>query len=449
MVEHAAVNRRVVGSSPTRGAISARPVLLRMGRAILEDGTPACHRELSEAGRRSLLLRSRIHEIGEADDGQMSIAMAGYEGEKGPANPHHGDDREEFEDTNDVRGQKQQATLTTMSTSTGKYHRALLVFCFLAGLNFPAAPCLAQSGTHRDQDTVRLCFVSDTQEPMFFERLFVKYNRNAQARALLFGKISELHPQAVVHLGDLVSRGSDNDSWKEIDEFVGLLRDAHIEFFPIPGNHEYLLSSKKGISNFMSRYRDVPLTGYSKRYRNLAIVVFNSNVDELTDDESRGQLRWFRQTLRDYEADPSIDFVVVGCHRPPFTNSKIVSGSEDMRRDYVPAFTRFRKCKLFLSGHSHAFEHFKIAGKDFLVIGGGGGLQHPLHLGEDAEYKDIFSDSLEKRMFHFLTMKAYGDTLAVELKMLKPDFAGFESIPLFKFAGDQSQGVKTRKRLDR
>ncbi len=30
-------------------------------------------------------------------------------------------------------------------------------------------------------------------------------------------------------------------------------------------------------------------------------------------------------------------------------------------------------CKVFLSGHAHAFEHFQGHGIDFLVIGGGGG----------------------------------------------------------------------------
>jgi hypothetical protein len=336
-----------------------------------------------------------------------------------------------------------------MSTSTMKCFRGFLLLCVLAGLNCSASGGLVQSGTQGDRDSLSLCFLSDTQEPPFLERLFLKYDRNAAARDSIFDKICELHPMAVIHLGDLVSVGSDNDSWREVDQFVGRLRGQGIEFSPVPGNHEYRHSSRRGISNFTFRYPYAKLTGYSKRYVNVAIVLFNSNIDELSEDEARGQLSWYRQTLMDYESDPSIDFVIVGCHHSPFTNSKIVSGSEEVRDYYLPEFYKSKKCKLFLGGHAHAFEHFRIKGKDFLVLGGGGGLQHPLRIGENAEYQDLFSNSLEKRMFHFLMVRAYGDTLAVELKMLKPDFERFESVPQLLFVCDRSQEANPGNNPDR
>jgi 3',5'-cyclic AMP phosphodiesterase CpdA len=171
----------------------------------------------------------------------------------------------------------------------------------------------------------------------------------------------------------------------------------------------------------------------------------NSNFGELSEDEKNGQLHWYRKTLIEYENDPSIDFVIVGCHHPPFTNSKIVGGSREVRDYYLPEYYRSKKCKLFLSGHAHAYEHFRINGKDFLVIGGGSGLQHPLRIGENAEYQDIFSNSRGKRMFHFLTIKTCDDTLTVELKMLRPDFEGFESIPQLIFIGDRSTERRSRE----
>jgi 3',5'-cyclic AMP phosphodiesterase CpdA len=188
----------------------------------------------------------------------------------------------------------------------------------------------------------------------------------------------------------------------------------------------------------MSRYPYTKLTGYSKRYANVAVVLFNSNFSELSEDETQRQLSWYRKTLIEYESDPSIDFVIIGCHHSPFTNSKIVSGSKAVQDYYLPEYFRSKKGKLFVSGHSHAYEHFRMNGKDFLVLGGGGGIQHPLRIGKRAEYQDIFSNSLEKRMFHFLTARIYGDTLTVELKMLANDFKGFKDIPQLGFIVDRS-----------
>ena len=272
---------------------------------------------------------------------------------------------------------------------------------------------------------------------MFFERMYLSYNSNANARKLIFGEIENLSPKAVVHLGDLVSAGSLSTSWEEIDHFVGRLRDRKIDFVPIPGNHEYLFFSKAGISNFVQRFPSASLSGASRRYANVAVILINSNFDELPEQDRTGQLRWFRKTLIDDESDPSIDFIIVGSHRPPFTNSKLVSGSKEIREYYLPDFYKSRKARLFLSGHAHAYEHFKSNGKDFLTIGGSGGLQHPLRLGDEAEYQDVFSHSLEKRMFHFLMVESHGDTLTVAVKMLNSDFKGFETLPQLIFVRER------------
>jgi 3',5'-cyclic AMP phosphodiesterase CpdA len=310
------------------------------------------------------------------------------------------------------------------------------VFCILVFLSCPFSTCLTQSNIHGEDHAFTLCFLSDTQEPLLLERIYLTYNNNANARKLIFEKILELNPKAVVHLGDLVSTGSNGNNWKDIDSFVGKLRGKGIEFSPIPGNHEYLASSKKGISNFTLRYPYVNLTGYAWRYENAAVVLFNSNFDELSKEKRLEQLHWYQKTLQDCDKDPSVDFVIVGCHRPPFTNSKIISASKEIRDSYLPEYYKSKKCKLFISGHAHAYEHFKMNGKDFLVIGGSGGIQHPLRVGKNAEYPDVFNNSEKKRMFHFLVIKSSGDTLFVELRMLRPDFKGFDKIPQLTFVSE-------------
>src|SRR5512133_2970555 len=90
------------------------------------------------------------------------------------------------------------------------------------------------------------------------------------------------------------------------------------------------------------------------------------------------------------------------------------------------------KCSLFITGHSHAFEHFRQGGKDFIVTGGGGGLLHPLGRGENMRWKDLFPWNSERRMFHYVLCEQYGNALRVMVKMIKPDFRTFATV--YRFA---------------
>jgi hypothetical protein len=93
------------------------------------------------------------------------------------------------------------------------------------------------------------------------------------------------------------------------------------------------------------------------------------------------QDEWLKKTLADLDADAAVQSVIVCCHHSPFTNSRIVRPSKEVEEKFVPLYLESRKARLFLSGHCHAFEHYKVKGKDFLVIGGGGGLRQPFTAG--------------------------------------------------------------------
>ncbi len=69
---------------------------------------------------------------------------------------------------------------------------------------------------------------------------------------------------------------------------------------------------------------------------------------------------------------------------------------------------------------SFAFEYFIQSGKDFLVIGGGGGIHQPLGI----ERTDLQPDY--KPQFHFLTITTGSGHLKIESQSLKEDFSGFD-----------------------
>ena len=75
--------------------------------------------------------------------------------------------------------------------------------------------------------------------------------------------------------------------------------------------------------------------------------------------------------LKRFEADEGIDHVIVSCHEPPFTNSRVVGSNNKAKAYFADPFVQFQKTRFFFSGHSHTYERFQIDGKFFVVSGGG------------------------------------------------------------------------------
>lgn len=273
-----------------------------------------------------------------------------------------------------------------------------------------------------------LVFVSDTQSPIFIETLRIPSNRNDVAREMILAQILRDDPNAVFHLGDMIPVGLYAATWHAVDEFLTRARAAHIPVFPTLGNHELMLFPSYGIEQVLDRFPWYRKTGYAIRVGKLAVVLLNSNFAQLSDRERTLQVSWLDSTLSALESDTTIAAVVMCCHHPPYTNSTVVSPSKEVEKFFVPFYLQYAKCRLFLSGHCHAFEHFRRGGKDFLVIGGGGGLQQPLLTGSDRRWEDLFPEKTEKRMYHYLRCRITGQGLDVTVRMVKPDFSDFEDV---------------------
>jgi hypothetical protein len=155
----------------------------------------------------------------------------------------------------------------------------------------------------------------------------------------------------------------------------------------------------------------------------VAVVLLNSNFSKLSKTENAQQLSWYKDILKKLDADSTIQFIITACHHSPYTNSKIVGPSTAVQQKFVPPFLESKKSRLFLSGHCHGFEHYSVKGKDFLVIGGGGGLHQPLKQGNET-LPDLALDY--KPLFHYLTIRRIKEDLELTSFQLKNDFSGFE-----------------------
>lgn len=268
-----------------------------------------------------------------------------------------------------------------------------------------------------------IAFASDTQAPMWIEDMFLKSNHNEKATSLLFSEIEKQKPANLFILGDVVSLGHKEKKWKKMDLYLQRCRDAGIEVSALLGNHDVMGNAKKGEKVFQKRFPNHIRTGFIKITDSVAVVLLNSNFKKLSNEDIDLQQSWLKSSLQRLDHDQAIQVIVVSCHHAPYSNSKIVGSSEEVQKYFVPLFLQSTKSKLFITGHSHAFEYFKKEGKDFLVIGGGGGIHQPLK-SSNATFADLASHY--KPTFHYLMITRKASVLNLTSYFLKDDFSGFE-----------------------
>ena len=268
-----------------------------------------------------------------------------------------------------------------------------------------------------------IAFASDTQEPMWVEKLLLKPDHNLLATKMIFTDVDSLRPKALFILGDVVSLGKSKHSWKNIDKYIARTAKDSIPVYATLGNHEVMFNARRGTLNFKKRFPDYDPKGYMKVVDSVAVVLVNSNFAAMSAAEITSQNNWYQAELSTLDNDPAVKMIVVGCHHSPYTNSSIVQPSENVRKYFVPPFINSKKAVLFLSGHSHNFEQFNVSGKYFLVIGGGGGLHQPLRANNE-QMHDLSPNY--KPAFHYLQISRNGKDLNVLSRRLKADFSGFD-----------------------
>ncbi len=267
-----------------------------------------------------------------------------------------------------------------------------------------------------------ILFLSDTQAPMWVEKLVLRTHQNTKATQAIFAEILRLRPAVLYWLGDIVSLGYRNNKWRIIDQFLQKCTEVNTAVYAIMGNHDVMGRPRKGAKNFQQRFPEHSPTGYVKTTDAIAVVMLNSNFGILSAADLVKQQTWYQQTLSDLDADPAVKVVIVTCHHAPYSNSKLVGSSKLVQQRFVPPYVKSLKARLFITGHSHAFERYEFEGKTFLVIGGGGGLRQPLNT-SPSRLPDLAT--AYKPMFHYLSVKREGEGLALTSYCLKNDFSGF------------------------
>jgi predicted phosphodiesterase len=280
----------------------------------------------------------------------------------------------------------------------------------------------------------KIIVIGDTQHKSFLE-YFIFHEDNAEETRKLFKKIASEEPSIVVHLGDVTAYGSSLNQWENFEEDIKPLTDKNIQIYPVFGNHDYYGNNDECYDNFFNHFPQInKRKWYSFVNQKIGFVMLNSNFDNLSNNEIITQKNWYKNILDSMENNSDINFIIVCSHHPPYTNSKVVSSSEEIRNNFGISFQSIRKGAIFFSGHCHSYEKFTEGGKYFIVSGGGGGSRQRLDVDKNTrEFKDLFSGP-EIRFFHFCEIETFKDSLKFKVIKLNEDnsFSIADELTIFK-----------------
>lgn len=261
--------------------------------------------------------------------------------------------------------------------------------------------------------------VGDTQRTSQWE--FWR-ERNDQERRLVIEEIVKRHPAFVLHLGDLTARGSSEKHWHEFDKLHQQFLQKKISYFPILGNHELYGNDGVAVRHYFDRFPHLQgKRWYSFVWKSIAFILVDSNFSSLTEEEKIAQEKWYLGELQKSEEDRTVSHVIVCCHEPPFTNSRVVRPNREVKVFFADPYLRYSKTRFFFSGHSHSYERFQMDGKFFVVSGGGGGPRHKVFTDpQKRRHVDSFQGP-ELRFFHFIEIEISHGLLYYKVLSLESD----------------------------
>ena len=241
---------------------------------------------------------------------------------------------------------------------------------------------------------------------------------DTQGNPTVSSQISQLaweqRPSFVLHSGDLVSTGGNQNHW--LEHFFPGMRPLinHVPFYPVLGNHE---QNAEHYYNYVSL--PAPEYYYTFTYGNCQFFMIDTNQKVAPGSE---QYEWLKTSLS--ESDAQWKFV---CHHhPPYSSDENDYGNlwktnqgthGDLRaRQLVPLYEEFG-VDIVWNGHIHSYERtWRVrkgkaveANAPFYMItgGGGGGLETP------APTRPFFQNNV-RRGHHYVMVHVNGGTL--ELK---------------------------------
>lgn len=275
----------------------------------------------------------------------------------------------------------------------------------------PADPTVASGGP--------IIVLGDTQRTLGLEAFFCGREQNELERLALIEKIArEERPAFVVHLGDMVTVGASDEEWQYFDRLISPLTVRRVPILPVLGNHDLWGGRRAAVRRARQRFPELANGGsYARRHLGLGLVWLNSNLEGAL---GRRQAAWFEAVLDVFERDPGVRGVLVFTHHPVYTNGKKRHGEPYVVSELLPPFLLAKKAVVWLSGHVHGYERFRVGERTFVVSGGAGGPRVDYAVGSDAVPAPAYAPATsEPRAFNYVVIDDAGSSLLFTVKCLK------------------------------
>lgn len=259
--------------------------------------------------------------------------------------------------------------------------------------------------------------IGDTQERNWLEGLLAREETKAPREQLL-AALRKDPSDFIIHLGDIVFQGSSDRDWAKVA--VELDFDSR-PIFPVLGNHEYWGEISKARHQWQDNFPWLKRRRfYELLWGETIVLMLDTNIRAL-DGDAYAQLNWYKQRIDAAENSPKIRRIIVCGHHPPLTRSEIVSGDQWLQEHYLPHFFQSKKCRLWLAGHAHGFEHYSRQDKHFVVSAGGGGPRSVAQSSETLPPQYVEECTLPwPRPFHFARIKQNSEAVDIVFLQLNP-----------------------------
>ncbi len=222
-----------------------------------------------------------------------------------------------------------------------------------------------------------------------------------EAHKKIAALIKAAHPQAVIHVGDMVPTGADPKDWETFKAITKELR-AGASFYAVMGNHE------EGGENIFTGLFRYPGSGrwYREDVRGIRFIM----LDYLSPLEKGGkQFKWLEKELQ--APVGSNKFKIVVMHKPLFSTGQHSKAEWKPAADLEKLF-REQGVAMVLAGDDHDYERLEKDGLVQVVTGGGGAELRPQSF--KSPYSRIFAS-----VNHYCLISVCGDTLRTEVFDIK------------------------------
>ncbi len=263
-----------------------------------------------------------------------------------------------------------------------------------------------------------IAIVGDVQRTSLAELSFMGRGQYDKEREAVLSAIGDDNPDMVMMLGDQVVAGDDEAQWTYFDQCMNKINEQNIPVHSILGNHDYGENRSRCMRNYGDRFPHLDGSHSLVRLGSLALVSLNSNFDQLRSSQVREQEAQYGAWLKELDADPSVQGIIVSSHHPPYTNSDLGANREVIEM-FAKPFLSARKTRLYFAGHVHSYERFVAGDKMFVTSGGGGG---PRRLVDNSSARPFQNDAYRTgtlRPFHYIRLKIGDDSLKGEVMMLQ------------------------------